>query len=93
MNEQDKKQIEAIVELLSDTELSLESFNLDPVMDENGDIKGMKLTLVNELIDLQEGNDSTLDIIENHLIDEGHTFKDVLEKLVESQNEEEKEEE
>lgn len=89
MKEQDKKQIDAIVELLSDTELSLESFNLDPVMDEDGKVVGMQLSLVSELIDRQDDNKSSLNIIEDYFIDENHTFKEVLEKLVESQEDQE----
>lgn len=89
MKEQDKKQIDAIVELLSDTELSLDSFNLDPVMDEDGKVVGMQLSLVSELIDRQDDNKSSLNIIEDYFIDENHTFKEVLEKLVESQEDQE----
>lgn len=88
MNEQAKKQIDAIVELLSDTEFSLESFDLEPVEDENGDVTSLKFTLVTDLLDLQEGSDSSLKVIEDHFIGDNYSFKEVLEKINEAQEDE-----
>ncbi len=90
MNEQDKKQVDAIVELLSDTEFSLESFDLEPVENEDGEIVSLKFTLVTDLIDLQKDNDSSLAVLENHFIGDKYTFREILEKLTVEQQEEDK---
>lgn len=91
MKEQDQKKIDAMVELLGDTELSLESFDLQPVTNDSDEIVGMKLVLVSDLIDKLEENDSALTVIENHFINKDYTFKQVLEKLVDSLDELEEE--
>lgn len=88
MTEQEQKQINHIIDLLSDTEFSLDSFTLEPVMDEDGNITRLVFTLTNDLFDLREGEDSALKVLEDHFIGEQATFKDVLEKIQEDQNEE-----
>ena len=88
MNEQNQNKVDAMVELLESTELSLESFNLIPVADENDEIVGMKLSLESDLMELEEGNDSALKILEDHFINKKYTFKEILEQLVEQGEEE-----
>lgn len=89
MTENEQKQIEAIVELLSDTEFSLESFNMEPELDEDGNVSRLIFTLESDLFDLREGQDSALTVIEDHFIGEQNTFKEVLEKITVSEEDEE----
>ncbi|WZK93727.1 hypothetical protein [Staphylococcus phage SpP] len=87
-NEKNNEQVEAIVELLEGTEFSMDAFSLDPVEDEDGNIKELKFTITSQLLDKKEENKSALQVIEEEFINPDFTFKEALELLLESENEE-----
>ena len=86
-NEKNNEQVEAIVELLEGTEFSMDAFSLDPVEDENGKITELKFTITSQLLDKKEENKSALQVIEEEFINPDFTFKEALELLLESENE------
>ena len=87
-NEKNNEQVEAIVELLEGTEFSMDAFSLDPVEDEDGNIKELKFTITSQLLDKKDENKSALQVIEEEFINPDFTFKEALELLLESENEE-----
>lgn len=86
-NEQNKEQVDAIVELLESTEFSMDGFSLDPVEDENGKITELKFTITSQLLDKKDENKSALQVIEEEFINPDFTFKEALELLLESEKE------
>ncbi len=86
-NEQNKEQVDAIVELLESTEFSMDAFSLDPVEDENGKITELKFTITSQLLDKKDENKSALQVIEEEFINPDFTFKEALELLLESEKE------
>ena len=86
-NEKNNEQVEAIVELLEGTEFSMDAFSLDPVEDEDGNIKELKFTITSQLLDKKEENKSALQVIEEEFINPDFTFKEALELLLESEKE------
>ena len=86
-NEKNNEQVEAIVELLEGTEFSMDAFSLDPVEDEDGNIKELKFTITSQLLDKKEENKSALQVIEEEFINPDFTFKEALELLLESEEE------
>ena len=86
-NEKNNEQVEAIVELLEGTEFSMDAFSLDPVEDEDGNIKELKFTITSQLLDKKDENKSALQVIEEEFINPDFTFKEALELLLESENE------
>ena len=86
-NEQNKEQVDAIVELLESTEFSMDAFSLDPVEDENGKITELKFTITSQLLDKKDENKSALQVIEEEFINPDFTFKEALELLLESEDE------
>ena len=81
------EQVEAIVELLEGTEFSMDAFSLDPVEDEDGNIKELKFTITSQLLDKKDENKSALQVIEEEFINPDFTFKEALELLLESEDE------
>lgn len=88
MTEQEQKQIESIVDLLASTEFNLESFDMTPVFDDDGNVERLVFSLTSDLYDLSEGEDSALKVIEDHFIGKHNTFKEVLEKITVTEEEE-----
>ena len=86
-NEKNNEQVEAIVELLEGTEFSMDAFSLDPVEDEDGNIKELKFTIKIQLLDKKDENKSALQVIEEEFINPDFTFKEALELLLESEDE------
>lgn len=86
-NEKNNEQVEAIVELLEGTEFSMDAFSLDPVEDEDGNIKELKFTITSQLLDKKDENKSALQVIEEEFINPDFTFKEALELLLESEDE------
>lgn len=86
-NEKNNEQVEAIVELLEGTEFSMDAFSLDPVEDEDGNIKELKFTITSQLLDKKDENKSALQVIEEEFINPDFTFKEALELLLESEEE------
>lgn len=86
-NEQNKEQVDAIVELLESTEFSMDAFSLDPVEDENGKITELKFTITSQLLDKKDENKSALQVIEEEFINPDFTFKEALALLLESEKE------
>lgn len=86
-NEKNNEQVEAIVELLEGTEFSMDAFSLDPVEDEDGNIKELKFTITSQLLDKKDENKSALQVIEEEFINPEFTFKEALELLLESEDE------
>ncbi len=86
-NEKNNEQVEAIVELLEGTEFSMDAFSLDPVEDEDGNIKELKFTITSQLLDKKDENKSALQVIEEEFINPDFTFKEALELLLESEKE------
>lgn len=89
-NEKNNEQVEAIVELLEGTEFSMDAFSLDPVEDEDGNIKELKFTITSQLLDKKDENKSALQVIEEEFINPDFTFKEALELLLESEDEKNK---
>ena len=86
-NEKNNEKVEAIVELLEGTEFSMDAFSLDPVEDEDGNIKELKFTITSQLLDKKDENKSALQVIEEEFINPDFTFKEALELLLESEDE------
>ena len=65
----------------------MDAFSLDPVEDEDGNIKELKFTITSQLLDKKDENKSALQVIEEEFINPDFTFKEALELLLESEEE------
>ena len=65
----------------------MDAFSLDPVEDEDGNIKELKFTITSQLLDKKDENKSALQVIEEEFINPDFTFKEALELLLESEDE------
>ena len=90
---QSNERAKNIVNILKETEFALTDFAFEPIEDENGEVTGISVTLVTELIDLQESSESALEVIENNFIGEDDDFENVLVVSGNKYDEEEEQEE
>lgn len=90
---QSNERAKNIINILKETEFALTDFAFEPVSDENGEVTGISVTLVSDLIDLQEDSESALEVIENSFIGENDDFENVLVVSGNKYDEEEEQEE